>query len=86
VHGSRDTQTSPDDARRLVHELRDRSASCAFALLPGANHTFDLLDSVRFRLVREATATFCRSVTVRARDDPARSEPEPPTGDGRAPP
>ena len=84
LHGSRDTQTSPDDAQQLSVRLRDRSASCAFALLPGANHTFDLLDSVRFRLVREATATFCRSLAARARDDPARSEP--PTGDGRGPP
>jgi acetyl esterase/lipase len=67
VHGSRDTQTSPSDARLLVHRLRAQSTSCGFALLPGAHHTFDLLDSVRFRSVRIATAAFCRSLLDRDR-------------------
>jgi acetyl esterase/lipase len=73
VHGSRDTRVPADDAQRLAARLREQSARCAFALLPGANHTFDLLDSVRFRLVREATATFCRSL-VGARPESTREE------------
>jgi acetyl esterase/lipase len=62
LHGSRDSRVPPDDARRLAARLRERSDRCAFGLLRGANHTVDLLDSVRFRLVREATASFCRSL------------------------
>ena len=65
VHGSRDVQASPSEARLLSQGLREQSGSCAFALLPGAHHTFDLLDSVRFRSVRIATAAFCQGLLDR---------------------
>lgn len=65
VHGSRDTQTSASEARLLSQRLREQSGSCAFALLPGAHHTFDLLDSVLFRSVRIAAAAFCQSLLDR---------------------
>ena len=82
VHGSRDTQTSPADARLLAQRLREQSVSCAFALLPGAHHTFDLLDSVRFRGVRNArrpSARGCSSrlQTVRPRRRPGASRSRP---------
>ena len=62
VHGSRDTQTSQFEAQLLAQRIGEQSGRCAFALLPGAHHTFDLLDSVRFRGVRQATAAFCQGL------------------------
>jgi acetyl esterase/lipase len=66
VHGSRDSQAAPSEARLLSQRLREQSGSCAFALLPGAHHTFDLLDSVRFRSVRQSTAAFCQGLLAKA--------------------
>lgn len=63
VHGSHDTQTSPRDARELADRLRSSSGGRVRAvILPGAQHTFDLLDSVRFRHVRHAVVRFCHSL------------------------
>jgi len=63
VHGTHDVVASPDAAARLAGALAGTGRSdVALALLPGAHHTFDLLDSVRFRQVRRGVARFCAAV------------------------
>ena len=65
VHGSHDLVASPQAAARFARALGDTGRSrVALALLPGAHHTFDLLDSVRFRQVRRRVARFCARVAA----------------------
>lgn len=48
LHGAIDTVTNPDQAARFAHALRQVSNEpVALATLPGAQHCFDLLPSVR---------------------------------------
>ncbi|MCB0831767.1 MAG: alpha/beta hydrolase fold domain-containing protein [Solirubrobacterales bacterium] len=47
IHGDRDTVVSFGIARSFVSRLRDAGVPVAFARLPGAQHTFDLLRSIR---------------------------------------
>ena len=47
MHGTRDTVVSIENARSFVARLRESAVPVAYAELPGAQHTFDLLRSVR---------------------------------------
>jgi hypothetical protein len=73
VHGELDTYTPVAGAQALADHLRDGS-SCPVALarLPGAQHSFDLLRSVRYEAVVDAVAAFATHVV--------RATPRPPAG------
>ncbi len=59
VHGTQDTYTPVDGARRLVEHLRSTTTSVvAYAELPGAQHSFDLFNSIRFETVVDAIEAF----------------------------
>lgn len=48
VHGDRDSVTSPQEARAFTANLRATShAPAGLAMLPGAQHAFDLFPSIR---------------------------------------
>lgn len=60
VHGDQDTLVSPSHAVQLSRTLRSVSTNpVVYAQLPGAQHNFDLLHSVRFELVIKALEAFC---------------------------
>ena len=69
VHGDRDTIVSAGIARSFAGRLREAGIKIAYAELPGAQHTFDLLRSVRNVNVIDAIEDFAgwvlshRSVT-----------------------
>lgn len=66
VHGAQDTLLPPRAAADLADQLRQASASpVVYAELPGAQHTFDLLHSLRFELVIDALWSFCASATAK---------------------
>jgi acetyl esterase/lipase len=66
VHGTHDTYTPVEGARTLVASLRSTStAPVAYAELPGAQHSFDLLASVRFDLVVDGVERFVEAVRTR---------------------
>jgi len=68
AHGHNDTLTPAAWAERFVDELRSVSMSpVVYACLPGGQHTFDLLDSVRFHHVIDGIETF--TTWVRSRRD-----------------
>ncbi len=58
VHGDRDTIVSVGIARSFASRLREAGVETAYAELPGAQHTFDLLRSVRNESVIDAIADF----------------------------
>lgn len=63
VHGGQDTLLPAGPARHLAAALGAVSASpVVYAELPGAQHTFDLLHSLRFELVVDALWSFCAHV------------------------
>jgi len=67
AHGDRDTLVLVDDARRFVDRVRSSSENpVVYAELPGAQHTFDLVHSLRFEAVVDAIEGF--AAWVRARD------------------
>ncbi len=77
-HGERDTLVPPADARVFAERLRAVSRSQAlYVELPGAEHAFDLLPSLRTARVVEGIERFLRGVVA----------PPPTTGDapGREP-
>jgi len=47
IHGERDTVVGVGNARKFAAALRAAGGDVAFAELPGAQHTFDLLRSIR---------------------------------------
>lgn len=66
VHGTHDTYTPVEAARNLVASLRSTStAPVAYAELPGAQHSFDLLASVRFDIVVDGIERFVDGVRRR---------------------
>lgn len=66
VHGSNDTSTAPDGARRMAeHMRRQPGATVAHAELPGGQHGFDLFGSIRFEGVVDGIEAF--TTWVRAR-------------------
>lgn len=63
VHGDHDTLVPAADARRFVSALRQVSAApVCHAELPGAQHSFDVLRSVRFDAVVDAVEVFAARV------------------------
>jgi acetyl esterase/lipase len=69
VHGDQDTLTSPTRAHALADLARSGSASpVAYAELPGAQHSFDLLTSIRFEAVIDGIEAFAASTTAGATD------------------
>jgi acetyl esterase/lipase len=65
VHGDQDTLTPARTARALVQRVRAASGSpTVYAELPGAQHSFDLLTSIRFEAVIGGIETFVTSVTA----------------------
>ncbi|HEY3771867.1 MAG TPA: alpha/beta hydrolase [Solirubrobacteraceae bacterium] len=80
VHGENDTLTPAPLALSFVEELRAVSMNpVVYAQLPGAQHSFDLLHSVRFEYVIEGIERF--TSWVRHRHDPPDAE----RNDGLAP-
>jgi acetyl esterase/lipase len=72
AHGDQDTLVPVDGARRFADRLRAESASpVAYVELPGAQHTFDLVHSIRFETLVDAIETFA--------SDSTRGAPESPT-------
>jgi acetyl esterase/lipase len=70
VHGTQDTFTLAERARALAERARGASANpVVYVELPGAQHSFDLLTSIRFEAVIVGIETFATSVA--ARDLPA---------------
>ena len=61
VHGDQDTLTSATQARALAERAREASANpVVYAELPGAQHSFDLLASIRFEAVIGGIEAFAR--------------------------
>lgn len=65
VHGDQDTLTPASTARRLAERVAERSTGpVVYAELPGAQHSFDLLTSVRFEAVIDGVEAFEAAVTA----------------------
>jgi acetyl esterase/lipase len=59
VHGGQDTLTSPARARLLAEKADGATANpVAYAELPGGQHSFDLLSSIRFEAVIDGIEAF----------------------------
>jgi acetyl esterase/lipase len=68
AHGDNDNQIDVRNADRFVDGLRESSgAPVVYLRLPGAQHTFDLLRSLRFDQVVEGIVTFLGSVALHDR-------------------
>jgi acetyl esterase/lipase len=66
VHGGNDTYTAAEDAHRFAMRLRAVSSSpVVYAELPGAQHSFDLIHSIRFEYVVNGIETFATWVTTK---------------------
>jgi acetyl esterase/lipase len=66
AHGDRDTMVPVEAARHFADTLRSVSTSpVVYAELPGAQHPFDLFDSLRFELVVDASEAFTAWVRSR---------------------
>jgi fermentation-respiration switch protein FrsA (DUF1100 family) len=65
VHGDQDTLTSAKTARALAERARSASANpVVFVELPGAQHSFDQLSSIRFEAVIEGIEAFAASIAA----------------------
>ena len=65
VHGDQDTYVPPAQAQRLAARLRSVSREpVVLAVLPGAQHGFDLLRSPRMSAVADATLAFLDEVVA----------------------
>jgi acetyl esterase/lipase len=65
VHGDRDTLTSSERARALADQARSASADpVLYVELPGAEHSFDLLSSIRFEAVIDGIEAFAASIAA----------------------
>ncbi|MGZ4187417.1 MAG: alpha/beta hydrolase [Solirubrobacteraceae bacterium] len=74
AHGDNDTLVPVASAASFAHALRSASLSpVVYAPLPGAQHTFDLLRSIRLERVLDGIETFTTS--IRAHHDPAIGRP-----------
>jgi acetyl esterase/lipase len=76
VHGGQDTFTPPRRARALAERARGATANpVVYVELPGAQHSFDLLSSIRVEAVIDGIEAFVASVAVSGQttacDDPA---------------
>lgn len=65
IHGGQDTLTPADRARALAERARRSSADpVVYAELPGAQHSFDLVASIRFEAVVDGIEAFAESITA----------------------
>ena len=65
VHGDQDTLTSPTRARALAERARNASDHpVVYVELPGAQHSFDLLASIRFEAVIDGIQAFVASIAA----------------------
>ena len=65
VHGDQDTFTSAGRARALAERARCASANpVVYVELPGAQHSFDLLSSIRFEAVIDGIEAFATSIAA----------------------
>jgi acetyl esterase/lipase len=65
VHGDQDTFTSAERARELAERAQSASANpVVYVELPGAQHSFDLLCSIRFEAVIDGIEAFVTSITA----------------------
>ena len=74
IHGDQDTLTSAKTARALAERARSASANpVVFVELPGAQHSFDQLSSIRFEAVIGGIEAFAASISAPdlSRADPA---------------
>jgi acetyl esterase/lipase len=63
VHGEQDTLTPAKRARALAERARRASANpVVYVELPGAQHSFDLLSSIRFEAVIDGIEAFAASI------------------------
>ena len=77
IHGDQDTLTSANTARALADQARSASANpVVYVELPGAQHSFDLLTSIRFEAVIDGIEAFAATI---APPDLTRAN-RPPTG------
>jgi acetyl esterase/lipase len=75
IHGDQDTLTPPSRARALAERARSASANpVVYVELPGAQHSFDLLSSIRSEAVIDGIKAFVASL---AAPDLSRAEPTP---------
>jgi acetyl esterase/lipase len=77
AHGSLDTYVPAEHARRFADRAREAStAPVVYAELPGAQHSFDVLHSIRFELLIDAVEDFAawvlRPPQARERGEPRR--------------
>jgi len=74
VHGDQDTFTSANTARALAERARSTSANpVVYVELPGAQHSFDLLSSIRLEAVIDGIETFAASIAApQRRPSPSR--------------
>jgi acetyl esterase/lipase len=65
VHGDQDTLTPPQRARELAECAHRASASpVVYVELPGAQHSFDLVSSIRIEAVTDGVEAFASSTTM----------------------
>ena len=65
VHGGQDTFTSASQARALAERARRASANpVVYVELPGAQHSFDLLSSIRVEAVIDGIEAFVASIAA----------------------
>jgi acetyl esterase/lipase len=65
VHGDRDTIVIVDDAAAFARDLREHSTNpVVYAALPGGQHNFDLVHSIRFEAVVDAVERFTTAVAL----------------------
>lgn len=81
AHGARDTIMSADGARTLAHGLRERSPSpVVYAELPGAQHGFDLVHSIRFEAVIDGIEALLERALAAPGDGTGQAEGAAPAG------
>jgi acetyl esterase/lipase len=72
VHGDQDTLTSAKTAHALAERARSASANpVVFVELPGAQHSFDQLSSIRFEAVVEGIEAFAASIAAPSKSTPS---------------
>lgn len=70
AHGGQDTFVPPDLARQLATRVRAVSANpVVYAELPGAQHSFDLVRSVRFEILIDGLQAFAAWVRSREQSE-----------------
>ena len=81
IHGDQDTLTPAKAARALADQARNASANpVVYVELPAAQHSFDLLTSIRFEAVIDGIEAFAAAIGYRISPEPippTSSHPKP---------